>query len=82
MREKCPNLGLVGGIPCYYLGGKTKEECIDYVKGIIDDLGDHGLTLAQDKMVSFKSDFTRENTLAVNEFIRSYRGVIVQLQER
>lgn len=74
IRKELPQLALVGGEPCTLLGYHTKEECIAYVKKVIDEVGDHGLTLTQDKMVAFKNDYTRENILAVNEFVRSYKA--------
>ena len=70
VREKLPNCAVVGGIPCNLLKNGTKEENIDHVKKVIDALGDHGLTLSQDKMVSFAQDFDRDNMLAVMEYVR------------
>lgn len=41
------------------------------LKKLIDELG-NGFIFSQNKMVSFRNDCTRENLLAVNEFIRNY----------
>jgi hypothetical protein len=72
IRRLLPNICIAGGITTNVLGYGTPQECIDQAKKIIDDVGD-GLILSQDKMVSFKNDCSRENLLALNEFIRNYR---------
>jgi hypothetical protein len=72
VRKRLPNLALVGGMPTELLGRGTKQECIDYAKKLIDTLGD-GFVLSQNKMMSFRKDATRENVLAVNEFVRNYQ---------
>ena len=73
LREKLPNVCLVGGMKTELLGYGTREECVDYAKRLIDGLGE-GFIMSQDKMISFRNDATRENLLAVNEFVRSYTG--------
>jgi hypothetical protein len=72
VRKRLPNLAVVGGMPTELLGRGTRQECIDYAKKLIDTLGD-GFVLSQNKMISFRKDATRENVLAVNEFVRNYR---------
>jgi hypothetical protein len=72
VRKRLPNLAIVGGMPTELLGRGTKQECVDYAKKLIDTLGD-GFVLSQNKMMSFRKDAVRENVLAVNEFVRSYR---------
>jgi hypothetical protein len=54
------------------LGYRTKEQCIDYAKKLINTLGD-GYVFSQDKMISFRNDAKRENVIAVNDFVRSYQ---------
>jgi hypothetical protein len=72
VRKRLPNMAVVGGMPTELLGRGTKQECVDYAKRLIDTLGD-GFVLSQNKMMSFRRDATRENVLAVNEFVRNYR---------
>ena len=54
------------------LGNGTPQECVDYAKKLIDELGD-GYIFSENKMLSFKNDCKRENLLAVREFVRDYR---------
>lgn len=71
-RKKLPNIGVAGGMPTTKLGGVSSEECVSYAKELIDTLGD-GYVFCQNKMVSYRNDCTRENLLAVNEFVRNYK---------
>jgi hypothetical protein len=72
VRKKLPNIALLGGMPSELLGLGTKEQCVDYAKKLIDELGD-GFILSQNKMMSFRNDAKQENVIAVNEFARSYQ---------
>ncbi|MDR1249079.1 MAG: hypothetical protein LBK63_07240 [Treponema sp.] len=72
VRKRLPNMALAGGMPTELLGRGTKQECVDYAKKLIDTLGD-GFVFSQNKMISFRKDATRENVLAVNEFVRNYQ---------
>lgn len=71
-RNKLPNIAVAGGMPTTKLGLGTKQECVDYAKMLIDTLGE-GYVFCQNKMVSYKNDCTRENLLAVNDFVRNYK---------
>ena len=71
IHKELPNICLAGGMTTDLLGNGTPRQCIDYSKKLIDELG-NGFIFSQNKMVSFRNDCTRENLLAVNEFIRNY----------
>lgn len=71
-RKKLPNIAVAGGMPTTKLGGVSSEECVSFAKELIDTLGD-GYVFCQNKMVSYRNDCTRENLLAVNEFVRNYK---------
>lgn len=71
MRELLPNICLAGGMTTDMLGGGTPEQCVDYAKKLVDELGD-GYIMSQTKMLSFKNDCKRENLLAINDFIHTY----------
>ena len=70
-RKRLPNIAVAGGMPAVLLGHGTKEECVDYAKKLIDELGD-GFVLCQNKMIAYRSDCTRENLMAVCDFARNY----------
>lgn len=70
-RKRLPNIAVAGGMPAALLGHGTKEECVDYAKKLIDELGD-GFVLCQNKMIAYRSDCTRENLMAVCDFARNY----------
>ena len=72
IRKKLPNIALAGGMPTSLLGHGSKEQCVDYAKKLIDELGD-GFAISQNKMLSFRDDATRENLIAVNDFVRNYQ---------
>ncbi len=62
----------MGGMTTDLLGNGTKQQCIDYAKKLIDELGD-GFIFSTNKMVSFRNDCKRENLLAVTDFVRNYQ---------
>lgn len=72
MRKKLPNICFSGGMPPHLLRYGTKQECIDYAKKLIDEMGE-GYVFSQTKMISFKNDCKRENLEAANDFVRNYR---------
>lgn len=73
-RKRLPNLCLWGGLPVTLISRGTKQECIDYTKRVIDEVGrDGGLILCTDKFTSHPNDCSRENLLAVSEFIHNYQ---------
>ncbi len=71
VRKRLPNLAIAGGMSPELLGHSTPQQCVDYTKKLIDELGD-GFVLSQTKMMSYRSDCKRENLLAVNDFARNY----------
>ncbi len=72
VRKKLPNICLSGGMKTQLLGHATPEACADYARKLLDEMGE-GYIFSQDRMVSFRTDCTRENLLAVNEVVRNYR---------
>jgi hypothetical protein len=71
-RRELPNICIVGGMTSSLLGYGTPEQCVERVKRLAGELGE-GFILGQDKMVSFRNDCTRENLLAISDFVRNYR---------
>ena len=75
VRRELPNVAILGGMPVSLLGTGTKQQCIDRVKCLFDELvQDGGFMLIQDKMVSFRNDANPENVRAVCDFVREYNG--------
>lgn len=72
-RKRFPNLCLWGGIPINLLVRGTKQQCIDHVKRVIDEVGrDGGLVLCTDHFTCTQQDCDRENLLAVSDFVLNY----------
>jgi hypothetical protein len=73
LRKELPNLSFAGGFPVHVLGNGTEQECIDYAKRMIDEIGYDGrLVFATNKMVAYRNDAKRNNLIAVNNFVREY----------
>lgn len=72
MRKLLPNICLAGGMTCELLGRGTKEECVDFAKRLLEEVGD-GFIMGQNKMMSFRNDCKRENLLAVVEYVKNYK---------
>lgn len=74
LRKALPNVAIMGGMKNDLLGRGTKQECLDYARRLIDDLGaDGGYMLCQNKMGSFRNDANPENLKAVCDFVLDYR---------
>lgn len=74
MKKRMPNLSMAGGMPVDLLGHATPQECVDYAKKLIDELGSEGKYIfSENKMVSFPYDCKSENLKAVSEFVFEYR---------
>ena len=74
IRRLLPNCCVIGGMPSALLGNGTRQQCVDYARKLLDELGGSGgFILSQDKMISYRTDCRRENLLAVCEFVREYR---------
>jgi hypothetical protein len=68
-------VALAGGLPVQLLRYGSRQECVDYTKRLIDEVGyDGSLILSPGKMLSYKNDADIENLLAINEFVKSYTG--------
>lgn len=75
LRKELPNVAILGGMPVSLLGTGTKEQCVERVRRLFEELGkDGGFMLTQDKMVSFRNDANPENVKAVCDFVREYNG--------
>lgn len=73
IREKYPNICLIGGIDVNLLGSGTPEQCVASVKKVIDELGkDGGLILSPNKMISYVNDCKAENLKAICDFVATY----------
>lgn len=74
LKKKLPNICVAGGMKTDLLAEGTPEQCVDYAKKLLDELGsDGGYIFSQNKMISFKRDCKRENLKAVAEFVNQYR---------
>ncbi len=70
MKKLLPNLTIAGGFPQTLLAKGTKEQCIDYVKKIEDELAyDGSYIFAFDKMISYPDDAKPENMMAISEYL-------------
>ena len=75
MRKKLPNVCLCGGLQPEVLGRGTKEQCIDTVRRLIEDIGpEGGFILSEAKMSSFPTDANRENIKAICAYLASGRN--------
>ncbi len=72
-KEALPNMVMAGGMPSNLLGSGTPEECVDYAKKLIDEIGgnDHRFIFSEVKMVSFPKDCNRENLIAICDYLNS-----------
>lgn len=74
LKKKLPNICVAGGMKNDLLASGTPEQCVDYAKKLLDELGsDGGFIFSENKMISFKRDCKTENLKAVSEFVREYR---------
>ena len=74
-RKQLPNICLAGGMLTELLGSGSKEQCTDYARKLIDEVGrDGGFILGQDKMLTFKGDCNPDNLKAVCDFVQDYQG--------
>lgn len=73
-KKKLPNLTIAGGMPTSLLGEGTPEQCVDYVKKLIDELAyDKKYIFSEDKMISFPYDCRPENLKAVSDYLYDFR---------
>ncbi len=74
IRKIVPNIAIMGGLTTTMLGTATAEECVDYTKKLIDELGSEGgFILSEDKMLSYRNDAKPENFKAVCDFVNNYK---------
>ena len=73
VREKVPNVCLVGGLDSQVMSNGTPEECVAMAKRAIEVLGsgDGGFILSENKMMSYACDSKPENVKAVAEFVQN-----------
>ncbi|MFZ7121534.1 MAG: uroporphyrinogen decarboxylase family protein [Eubacteriaceae bacterium] len=65
---------IAGGLSTTIMQHGTKQECIDHVKGLIDDLcPGGGYFIAPDTPMMFPVDAKPENLKAIADYIRDYR---------
>lgn len=66
-------MAIAGGLSTKLLRFGTKEECIDHVKGLIDDLGPGGgYFITNDSPLCFPGDAKPENLKAVADYINEH----------
>ncbi len=73
IKKKLPNICVAGGMSVDLLGKATPQRCVDRAKKLVEELGGSGYVFSQDKMMSFPYDATRENMLAVQDFVLNYK---------
>ena len=74
VRERLPNVCIMGGMTTELLSNGTPEECVEYARRLCGGLGaEGGYIYSENKMLSYRNDAKRENMLAVCEFLQSYR---------
>lgn len=72
IRRELPNVAVCGGMSTELLGMGTPQQCVDYAKRLIDEMG-NGFVLGHTKSLAYPNDAKRENLLAVQNLIYSYR---------
>ena len=73
LKKRVPNIAVAGGMKSSLLGKGTPQECVDYAKKLIDELGaDGGYIFSENKMISFEQDCKAENLKAVSDFVSEY----------
>jgi len=70
-REKLPTIALAGGLPTSILGISSAQECLDYARRLVDDMGD-GFVLCQNQMISYRNDCKRENLLTYLDYFKTH----------
>ena len=74
VREKLPNVCIMGGMTTDMLSTATPEECVARAKLLCDELGKQGgFIYSENKMLSFRNDAKAENMLAVCDFLKNYK---------
>ncbi len=73
IKKKLPNICLAGGMPVDILGGNDKQRCLDFAKQLCAELGGDGFIFSQNKMMAYPYDGTRENMLAVQDFVMNFK---------
>lgn len=74
VREKLPNVAIMGGMTTEMLANATPEECVAHTKRLCDELGrEGGFIFSENKMLSYRNDASSENMKAVCDFLNEYR---------
>ncbi len=74
VREKLPNVCIMGGMTTEMLSTATPEECVAYTKRLCDELGrEGGFIFSENKMLSYRNDAKAENMAAICKFLNEYR---------
>ncbi len=74
IREKLPNVCIMGGMTTEMLANASPEECVAYTKRLCDELGaEGGFIFSENKMLSYRNDAKAENMAAVCKFLNEYR---------
>lgn len=74
VREKLPNVAIMGGMTTEMLANGTSEACVAHTKRLCDELGrEGGFIFSENKMLSYRNDASSENMKAVCDFLNEYR---------
>lgn len=74
LREKLPNVAIMGGMTTDMLSNSTPDECVEYAERLCRELGSEGgFIFSENKMLSYRNDARPENLKAVAEFVNSFR---------
>ncbi len=74
VREKLPNVVLIGGFPSRLMYTGSKEECLEHARKLFDTMAQDGNYIYMiDKMISFPNDVKAENLKAVLDLAKSYK---------
>ncbi|MFZ7132385.1 MAG: hypothetical protein ACOWWR_08510 [Eubacteriales bacterium] len=64
---------IISGVPTHYIKYKTKQECLDYAKKVIDELAPGGgFMFSTEKNLLSLTDVNVENYIALQEFVHEY----------
>jgi len=72
IREKLPNVCIMGGLTTDMLANATPQECVNHVKHLCETLGkEGGFILSENKMLSYRNDCKSENLKAICDYLNS-----------
>ncbi len=74
VRANMPNVAICGGLSTMMMGHDTPEQCVAYVKKLINEIGHEGrLILCINTMGMYRQDTKAENLKAIANLIQTYQ---------